>query len=100
MWKVAVRGLFAHKARFVSTFLAVTLGVGFLSGTLVLTDTIINTFDDLFADVNKDTDAVVRSATKQKLFDFGGDVRQRVDESLVDTVRSVDGVKAAEPAVQ
>ena len=98
MFKVAVRGLFAHKARFVSTFLAVILGIGFLSGTLVLTDTIEGTFNDLFADVNKDTDAVVRSREVLK-GEFGDDQRPRLDESLVDVVRGVDGVAAAEPTV-
>ena len=38
-----------------------TLGVAFMAGTLVLTDTIGKTFDDLFADVYKGTDAVVRA---------------------------------------
>ena len=41
----------AHKRRLASTFLAVVLGVAFLAGNLVLTDTITKTFDDLFADV-------------------------------------------------
>src|SRR3954452_1004581 len=99
MFKVAVRGLFAHKARFVSTFLAVILGIGFLSGTLVLTDTIKGTFNDLFADVNKGTDAVVRSKEKLSGQGFGNDIRQRLDESVVDTVRNVDGVKASEGTV-
>src|SRR3954452_9699029 len=99
MFKVAVRGLFAHKARFVSTFLAVILGIGFLSGTLVLTDTIKGTFNDLFADANKGTDAVVRSRDKIEGFGFGDEQRQRLDESLVDTVRTVDGVAKANAPV-
>src|SRR3954469_1539957 len=99
MWKVSVRGLFAHKARFASTFLAVLLGIAFLSGTLVLTDTIKGTFNDLFADVNKGTDAVVRSRDKVTGEGFGDEIRQRLDESMVDTVRHVDGVKAAEGTV-
>ena len=36
----------------------VTLGVAFMAGTLVLTDTIQKTFDDLFSDIYDDTDAV------------------------------------------
>src|SRR5439155_3977262 len=71
------------------------LGVAFMSGTMVLTDTINRTFDNLFADVNRGTDAYVRSAAK---FDteFGNSVRARVPASLVDTVSRVDGVRAAE----
>ncbi len=94
-----MRGLLAHKARFASTFIAVLLGIAFLSGTLVLTDTIKTTFNDLFADVNKGTDAVVRSQEKLSGPGFGDDLRQRLDESLVDTVRRVDGVKAADGTV-
>ncbi|HZM41682.1 MAG TPA: hypothetical protein VFB94_21340, partial [Acidimicrobiales bacterium] len=61
MLQVALRGLMAHKSRLITTFLAVALGVAFVSGVLVLTDTVNRTFDDLFSDVFRDTDAVVRS---------------------------------------
>ena len=61
MWKVTRKGLAAHKFRFLLTALAVVLGVAFLSGTFVLTAPIQKTFDDLFADINRGTDAVVRS---------------------------------------
>ena len=60
MLKVTLKGLAAHKLRFVLTAVAVTIGVAFLSGTLVFTDTIRQTFDDLFASIYKNTDAVVR----------------------------------------
>ena len=39
------------------------LGVAFMSGTFVLTDTMGKVFDDLFADVNRGTDAFVRGQT-------------------------------------
>ena len=54
------KGLLAHKLRLFATALAVTLGVAFIAGTLVLTDTINRTFDNLFGDVYAGTDAVVR----------------------------------------
>ena len=60
MWKVTRKGLAAHKLRFVLTALAVMLGVAFMSGTFVLTATIQQTFDDLFANIYSGTDAVVR----------------------------------------
>ena len=72
MWKVTRRGLAGHKLRFLLTALAVVLGVSFISGTLVLTSTIQKTFDDLFADINRGTDAAVRSANVIK-GDFGND---------------------------
>ena len=38
MWHTTVKSLGAHKRRLLSTALAVTLGVSFLAGTLVLGD--------------------------------------------------------------
>ena len=59
MLRATLKDLWARKIRLVTTGLAVLLGVAFMAGTLVLTDTIGRTFDDLFADVNAGTDGVV-----------------------------------------
>ncbi|MFE5675128.1 ABC transporter permease [Streptomyces erythrochromogenes] len=40
MFRTALRNVLAHKARLLMTVLAVTLGVAFVSGTLVFTDTL------------------------------------------------------------
>jgi putative ABC transport system permease protein len=98
--RVTVRGLLAHKFRLAATALAVMLGVAFMAGTLVLTDTIGQTFDDLFADVYDDTDAVVRQEAAFDDPQGTGAVRGRVDASLVDDVASVDGVAVAEGSIQ
>jgi len=98
MRQVALRGLMAHKGRLAATFLAVALGVAFIGGVLTLTDTMNRSFDDLFADVYEGTDAVVRSDRTIE-GDFG-ETRARVDAALVDQVRSVDGVAAAEGGVE
>src|SRR5919106_2057903 len=97
MIKVVLRQLLAHKARLITTFLAVALGVAFIGGVLVLTDTMNRSFDDLFADVYRDTDAVVRSDETIDT-DFG-ELRGRIDASLLDTVRSADGVADADGSV-
>ncbi|MGH9135531.1 MAG: ABC transporter permease [Acidimicrobiales bacterium] len=96
MRRVTLRSLWEHKRRMVSTVVAVVLGVAFMSGTFVLADTLDKVFDDLFAEYNENVDAQVQGQT---LFssEFGGDFRARLDESLVDNVRPVDGVRAAEP---
>jgi putative ABC transport system permease protein len=74
------------------------LGVAFMAGTLVLTDTIQKTFDDLFSNVYDDTDAVVRA---EGAFDSAGvEQRGRVDASLLDTVSDVDGVDVAQPDIR
>ncbi|MGH9012619.1 MAG: ABC transporter permease [Acidimicrobiia bacterium] len=99
MWRVTRKGLRAHKLRFALTALAVLLGVAFMSGTMVLTDTIRKTFDDLFADVNAGTDAYVRSKHSLEA-DFGPEQRERIPADLLPAVESVDGVEAAEGEVQ
>ena len=97
MLKVALRGLMAHKARLITTFAAVALGVAFMGGVLVLTDTMNRSFDDLFADVFRDTDAVVRS--DQTFEGDFGDVRGRIDAAVLPDVEAADGVKAAAPGI-
>ena len=92
MLTATVKGLLARKRRLFTTALAVALGVAFMAGTLVLTDTIGKTFDDLFADVYKNTDAVVRAEKAfEGPFNMGAQ-RGRVDASLVQTIARVDGV--------
>jgi putative ABC transport system permease protein len=96
MLLTTVRNLFAHKFRLFATGLAVMLGVSFMSGTLVLKDTIQKTFNDLFASVYDGTSAVVRETAAFKGENGAGDQRGRIDASLLDAVKRVDGVAAAE----
>src|SRR5262245_60121966 len=100
MGTVMFKGLLAHKRRLVGTFLAVFLGVAFLAGTLVLGDTLRGNFDNLFTEANAGT-VVVRHESKLST-DPGEPDSQRglIDASLVDRVRAVDGVAAAEPSVK
>ena len=97
MWRVTRKGLRAHKLRFALTALAVMLGVAFMSGTFVLTDTVSKVFDDLFTDLNENTDAYVRSSSSSDNDFGGGTIRPRIPETVVDPVRAVDGVELAEP---
>ena len=60
MWKVTIKGLLAHKLRLALTALAIVLGVTFISGTFVLTDTLHNTFTTLFGHVYQNVDFEVR----------------------------------------
>ena len=100
MGRVTIKGLLAHKLRFLLTALAVMLGVAFMSGTMVLTDTISRTFDNLFADVNRGTDAFVRSR-ESLTSSFGGDrQRGRIPASLLPEIESVDGAAKAEGNLQ
>ncbi|GGU91904.1 membrane protein [Actinomadura cremea] len=49
MLKTTLAGLRAHKLRLVLTAVAITLGVGFIGGTFVLTDTVDKAFGQTFA---------------------------------------------------
>ncbi|OWY58891.1 hypothetical protein B7486_77520, partial [cyanobacterium TDX16] len=98
MLKVTIKGLLAHKLRLFTTSIAVMLGVAFMSGVLVLTDTIGKTFDDLFTEVNAGVDAVVR---KEAAFEdqFAGEQRGQVSEDLVPVLSEAPGVDYVEGQV-
>jgi putative ABC transport system permease protein len=97
--KTTLAGLRARKLRLFTTSIAVLLGVAFMAGSLVLTDTIGRTFQNLFADVNAGTDAYVRGKATIANED-GDDSRSRLPASVLADVRGVDGVAAAEPSIQ
>ena len=49
---VSLRSLLTHKVRLALTTIAVILGVSFVAGTFILTDTINATFTSIFATAN------------------------------------------------
>ena len=59
MTRFALRGLLSRKLRTALTAIAIVLGVGMISGTFVLTDSISNAFDRIFTDARKGSDAVI-----------------------------------------
>ena len=93
MWKVTLKGLLAHKLRLALTALAIVLGVTFISGTFVLTDTLHNTFSSLFGNIYAKVDFQVRGVAQ--LGSGGNAVRNQLSQSLLPTVRSVPGVATA-----
>lgn len=94
MLRTAIKGVLAHKLRLALTALAVVLGVAFVAGTYVFTDTIEARFDTLFDDVYAGVDATVRPQQPE----FGSEP-VTLDEEVVDQVLAVDGVAVAEPSV-
>ena len=60
MFSLTATGLWAHKLRYALTGLAVVLGVAFMAGTMVLTDTMKTTFDGVLESANDGTDVIVR----------------------------------------
>ena len=93
MRKVTLKGLLAHKLRLALTALAIVLGVTFISGTFVLTDTLQNTFNTLFGSIYAKIDFQVRGVAQ--LGSGAGATRNELPESLLDTVRRVPGVELA-----
>ncbi len=91
MVRLSIRNLLAHKIRFVMTSFAVVIGVSFVVGSLVVTDTVRGTFDTLFADITAGVDLEVRSESAFSDDPGQGD-REPVDASLVDTIAGLDGV--------
>ncbi len=102
MWRATLKGLLAHKLRLGLTALAVVLGVGFVSGTYILTDTMAHAFDSLFQQTTKGVAVEVTKIPK-----FTGNVAgqaqfgatTRVPSTLLGTIRNVSGVRIAEGSV-
>lgn len=99
MGKVTLRGMAAHKLRLALTSLAIVLGVAFISGTFVLTDTLHNTFYALIGSIYDKIDFQVRGVAQFPSQQAAGAVRNPVPESLVSTIKRVPGVEAAEGSV-
>jgi putative ABC transport system permease protein len=97
MIAITARNLWAHKRRLVATLLAVALGVAFLAGTLLLSDTLRANFDRLFTQADSGTDVVLRGATQ---IGSGNATRTGVDASLLPRVRAVPGVADAQPFLE
>ncbi len=98
MFKLSLRTILSHKRRLLSTVASIVLGVAFLVGTFVFTDSLQRTFDDLFSSVYRSTDVVVRSSEEIDLGQ-GASQRGRISDTLIDAVRQVPGVASASGSV-
>jgi ABC-type antimicrobial peptide transport system permease subunit len=97
--KFALRGLLGRKLRTSLTAIAIVLGVAMVSGTFVLTDSIDKAFDSIFTDVRKGSSVVISGKSAFDISDDSGSSAPTLPESLVDTVRGLDGVAQAEGSV-
>lgn len=97
MLRATMKGLLAHKFRLALTAVAVVLGVAFVAGTLVLTDTIAKAFDDVFATAQEGVDVEVRAEASE--IGGVGEERERIPEELLQDVQRVVGVSRVEGAV-
>ena len=97
MFRATLKAILARKLRLALTTLAVVLGVAFVTGTYVLTDTIRSAFDDAFAQTEVGIDLVVRA---EDPFVRDPEERIRVSDSLPQRVAQVPGVATADGVVQ
>ncbi|MEU6556139.1 FtsX-like permease family protein [Streptomyces sp. NPDC046915] len=97
--KTSMRNFFAHKGRMALSAIAVLLSVGFVSGTLVFTDTMNTTFDKLFQATSSDVQVSAKGAsdTGQTTSDTGKP--PVMPASVLGRIRHAQGVKAAEGTV-
>jgi putative ABC transport system permease protein len=98
MLKATWRSLKAHKARMLLSGLAVVLGVAFVVGTFIFTDTLKGTFDQLFA--GEVPDVVVSQELAAGGDDGTGSVLSIVPQAVLDEVAALPGVARATGAVQ
>jgi putative ABC transport system permease protein len=101
MRRITLRGLMARKLRLALTALAIVLGVTFVTGTLVLGDTLNRTFDNLVGTAYQHVSFQVRGkaafnndTSAAAAVDSTAD-RKPVPESLLTSVSHVPGVSYA-----
>jgi putative ABC transport system permease protein len=94
--KLALKGLLTRKLRSVLTGFAVVIGVAFVVGTLVFTDTIDASFKNLFERAQKGVDVSVEAQQAVKV-DFSAP--PTMPTSALDKVKATPGVDVAEGGV-
>ncbi|MFI1017539.1 ABC transporter permease [Streptomyces sp. NPDC020965] len=92
MFRTALRNVLAHKARLLMTVLAVMLGVAFVSGTLVFTDTLGNAFRNQTAKSFDNTAVVVSSPTSDS---GAGESDDGLPASTLAGIKGLKGVDEA-----
>jgi putative ABC transport system permease protein len=97
VWKVTTSGLLARKLRLALTALAVVLGVTFVTGTLVLGDTLNRTFDNVIGTAYQHISLQIRGKAQLNEGNSAAAVqgtadRRPIPESIATAVRRLPGV--------
>ncbi len=104
MWRATWRSLLARKVRLLLTGIAIVLGVGFISGTYVLTDTLNAAFNDLFTQTTRGVDVQVQGTEAFALDPSqgggGGSERQPIPGSVATQIEGLAGVQQVVGNVQ
>ncbi|MEV5935472.1 FtsX-like permease family protein [Streptomyces sp. NPDC052079] len=99
MFRTALRNVLAHKARLLMTVLAVMLGVAFVSGTLVFTNSLSQALQKQSAKGFDHVDVAVTAQWKEGEGDKAGEY-QELTRELVDASAAVPGAAQAIGNVQ
>ncbi|MFI6935707.1 ABC transporter permease [Streptomyces sp. NPDC050287] len=94
MFRTALRNVLAHKARLLMTVLAVMLGVAFVSGTLVFTNTISDAFQKSSAKGFDQVDVAVDAKFQESKGDRLGRTPE-LTQALLDESAKVPGAASA-----
>ncbi|GAA3231519.1 hypothetical protein GCM10020256_46250 [Streptomyces thermocoprophilus] len=94
MFRTALRNVLAHKARLLMTVLAVMLGVAFVSGTLVFTNTLSNALQNSSAKGFDHVDVAVRAQDREDKGDTVGRTPE-LTQALLDRSAHVPGAASA-----
>ncbi|MEV5428633.1 ABC transporter permease [Streptomyces sp. NPDC052701] len=94
MFRTALRNVLAHKARLLMTVLAVMLGVAFVSGTLVFTNTISDAYRKSSAKGFDQVDVAVRPKYRDARGDEVGRLNE-LDRAVLDESARVPGAARA-----
>lgn len=97
MLTVTLKGLLAHKLRLGMSAFAIVLGVAFVAGTFVFTDTLNRSFTELFRQTAPDV--TVRPAGAQGTGGFTGADARSVPAELAATLAAVPGVARVDGTV-
>ncbi|HET9138499.1 ABC transporter permease [Actinophytocola sp.] len=96
MLRATLKSVLARKLRLVLSGLAVVLGVMFVAGAFVLTDTLGRSFDAMFASAYSETDVNVAGKPKIEMSELDGEeVPALVPAEVRDRVAKVPGVAEA-----
>ena len=100
MLRATLKSLLARKLRLLLSGLAVVLGVMFVSGAFVLTDTLGRSFDAVFADAYAEVDVSVEAKPKIDVSTAEGmPLSTPMPASVLDRIKAVPGVADAEGVV-
>ena len=96
MLRATLKSLLARKLRLILSGLAVVLGVMFVAGAFVVTDTLSRSFDSLFANAYSTTDVGITAKPKVEVGEFEGEqVITPLPASALAQIRGVPGVRSA-----